>query len=434
MKKFTFILLAAAAALLGTRLSAQGKYGKDSAECIKYLSYYQEYYKQKSYKDALPNWRKAFRLCPPTASQNMLIHGSNLMKFAMSGVKDQALLKSMSDTLLKLQDIRAEYYPKYALTAMNNKAMYLAQYEKDPQVLHDNFSQIIARNKGKTTPNVFLLDMNAAIELFKAEKLSAEDVIKVYQNSLAMLQQAKAGEETDKAITDLESLFISSKVASCENLIALFTPRYEAAPNDISTLSNIVQMMGSTEGCQDNELFLKAVTSLHQNQPSASSAYYLYRLHSSRDEVSAAVQYMEEAIGSDSLDTKTKADYCFELATFCVKNGLSGKAFDYARRSADLESSYQGKAYYLIGTIWGSVSCGGNEIAKRSHFWVAVDYLNRARNADPSLAADCAKLIGQYSVYYPQKAEAFMYDLVDGQTYTVSCGGMTATTTVRTQK
>ena len=43
-------------------------------------------------------------------------------------------------------------------------------------------------------------------------------------------------------------------------------------------------------------------------------------------------------------------------------------------------------------------------------------------------------LINQFKVYYPQTAEAFMYDITDGQSYTVSCGGMRATTTVRTQK
>ena len=60
--------------------------------------------------------------------------------------------------------------------------------------------------------------------------------------------------------------------------------------------------------------------------------------------------------------------------------------------------------------------------------------MNKAKNADESLAADCNNYISQYRVYFPQTAEAFMYDLTDGQSYTVSCGGMRATTTVRTQK
>jgi len=433
MKKITLVLFAIAMAVLGTNASAQGKYGADSAECIKYLSYYTEYYKAKNYDDALPNWRKAYKLCPPQASQNMLIHGTSMLSRVIKTVKDENIRKAMLDTILTLQDQRAATYPKYAISAMNGKAGYLAMYEKDPEVLHAEFDKIIAANKEATSSNIFLLDLNSAIELYKAGKLEAEDVINDYQNSLALLEKAEKNEETTKAKTDLESLFITSQVASCDNLIALFTPRYEANPNDMELVSNIVKMMGMTEGCQNNDLFLKSVTAMHKNEPSANSAYYLYRLYSAQDNATTALKYLEEAANFEGLETKTKADYSLELATYALKNGQNGKAFDYARKAAELDPANQGKAYYLIGTIWGSVACGGDEVAKRAHFWVAVDYLQKAKAADESLAQDCNKLIGSYSVYFPQKAEAFMYDVVDGQSYTVNCGGMHATTTVRTR-
>ena len=88
----------------------------------------------------------------------------------------------------------------------------------------------------------------------------------------------------------------------------------------------------------------------------------------------------------------------------------------------------------LAGTIWGSQACSGNEIEKRAQYWVAVDYMTKAKNADATLAEEADSHISQYKSYYPQTAEAFMYDITDGQSYTVSCGGMRATTTVRTQK
>ncbi len=57
----------------------------------------------------------------------------------------------------------------------------------------------------------------------------------------------------------------------------------------------------------------------------------------------------------------------------------------------------------------------------------------RAKNADPSLTEEADRLIGQYRQYFPEKSEAFMYNLTDGDRYTVNCGGMSAATTVRTQ-
>ena len=120
MKKLTLIFFAAMAVFASQKLSAQGKYGADSAECIKYLSYYQEYYKQKNYDSALPNWRKAYAICPATASQNMFVHGTTLMTRLYNSTKDAAHRASIVDTILTLQDQRMATYPKKREDILNN--------------------------------------------------------------------------------------------------------------------------------------------------------------------------------------------------------------------------------------------------------------------------------------------------------------------------
>ena len=225
MKKITLVLLTFAMALVGTKVSAQGKYGADSAECIKYLSYYQEYYKQKNYDDALPSWRKAVKLCPPTASQNMLLNGMTLLARDINKTKDATRRSEMIDSLLMLNDVRAQYYPRYAVAALNTKGQYITQFFKDPKVVYDRLDEIIAANQENTKPSLLLLKLNSAIDLFKADKLGAEEVINTYQNAIALIGKAEQTEEVVKTKADIEGLFITSQVASCDNLIALFTPR-----------------------------------------------------------------------------------------------------------------------------------------------------------------------------------------------------------------
>jgi hypothetical protein len=58
----------------------------------------------------------------------------------------------------------------------------------------------------------------------------------------------------------------------------------------------------------------------------------------------------------------------------------------------------------------------------------------KAKNADPSLADEADGLAAQYRRYFPQQAEAFMYDVTDGASYRVNCGGLSELTTVRTNK
>lgn len=429
MKRFVIAIATIAMMLCGTDVFAQGKFGADSAECIKYLSYYSEYYKQKNYDDALPSWREAYRLCPPTARQNMLIDGTSLMRRLIQKNASNAEYKAaLVDTLLALHDTRAQYYPNYAVTALNNKGLDVANFIKnDPQRCYQEYSSIIAANGSQTKENIFVLQMQAALDLQKSGAIGAEEVINLYQTNIALIND-------DKARTDLESLFISSKIASCENLIELFTPRYEAAPEDLKLAENIVKMMSLTEGCTDNELFLKAATTMYRLDPSYTSAYFLYRLNAGRNNANDAIKYLEEAIAYPESENIQDADYEYELAVFCHKNGRNSKAYEAARKAVELNPELAGKCYFLIGSIWGSTACGDGEIERRAPYWVAVDYLQKAKAADESLAEDANRMIAQFAKFYPQTAEAFMYDLTDGQSFTVKCNGMTAVTTVRTQK
>ena len=439
MKKIAFAILTLLMVLAGTDVFAQR-----SDSCNIYLSYYKEYYKQQNpagYDQAIPHWRNAYKHCIATPDYEPLFRDGTFLvrRLIAQNANNAEYRKALIDTLMTLHDLRAAYFPKFTATALNNKGVDMRNYIKDPKVLYEGYNSIIEKNGTATKASLLLFDLDAANELFQKGEITAEDVINTYQRNLELLNGMQAKDEAEamqnaKVKSDLEGLFITSKVASCENLIALFTPRFEANPDDVTIVSNIVSMLNNTEGCTDNELFLKAVTAMHKIEPSYKSAYFLYRLNSSRGNVNEAISYLEQAISYPESDAKMDGEYYSELAKYCYKNGMKGKAFDSAVKAAELNSAVKGECYMLIGNIWAATSCGGNEIERRAPYWVAVDYYQRAKAADESLTAEANERIGACSRYFPQAAEAFMYDLSAGQAYTVACGGMRATTTVRTQK
>ncbi len=442
MKRIVLLICVAAMALLGgSKVSAQGKYGPDSTNCIKYLSYYTEYYKQKNYDSAIPNWRQAYKACPPTSRYSLLSDGTTLLRRLITqNAKNPVYKQQLVDSLMTLYKQRVEFWPKYATASLNNQALDMYNYMKDdPKKLYDGLTEVVSINKDKTKPNIFLFQLNTACDLYKDGLLDPEQVINTYENAVHTLSSVTPKNEVEmrminKTIEDIESLFIASQVASCDNLIALFEPRLAAAPEDLTLAKNVVRMMTVTEGCTDNQLFLNAVTTMYNLEPSYTSAYYLYKLYAGRNDVENAMKYMMEAITFEESDNEVDAGYFYELAAFLVKNGKNSDAFKAATAAVEKSDTFDAKGYYLMGTIWGSSVCGGDEIAKRAPYWVAVDYMQKAKNADPSLAEDADRMIGQYRAYFPQTAEAFMYNLTDGQSYTVSCNGMRATTIVRTQK
>ena len=442
MKKIIVLISVAAAALFAaSSLSAQGKYGPDSTNCIKYLSYYTEYYKQKNYDSAIPNWRQAYKYCPPTSRYSLLSDGTTLLRRLITqNAKNPVYKDQLVDSLMTLYKQRVEFWPKYATASLNNQALDMYNYMKDePKKLYEGLTEVISINKQNTKPNIFLFQLNTACDLYKDGLLDPEQVINTYETAVGILNSITPKNEVEgrmitKTIEDIESLFIASQVASCDNLIALFEPRFAAAPEDLNLAKNIVKMMTVTEGCTDNQLFLNAVTTMYNMEPSFTSAYYLYKLYAGRNDVENAMKYMMEAITFEESDNDTDAGYFYELATFLVKNGKNADAYKAASAAVEKSDLYDAKSYYLIGTIWGSTVCGGDEISKRAPYWVAVDYMQKAKNADPTLAEDADRMIGQYRAYFPQTAEAFMYNITDGESYTVSCNGMRATTIVRTQK
>ena len=441
MKKTAIIILVTAAALFaGVNLSAQGKWGPDSAECVKYMSFYKEFFKQKNYDDATPNWREAYRICPATASQNMLIEGCTLVKrlIAKNG-RNPEYKAALVDTLMTLYDLRAENYPKYAVTALNNKGVDMYNFKKDDsEYLYKNFSSIVANNQESTNPSIFLFHLQSAIDLYQAGKIEAMEVIDVYQNNVNLLEKAtpkddKEAEKISNVKNDMGSVFASSKVASCDNLIEIFTPKFNENPEDAALAANIVKTMNFTEGCSSNELYLRAVTVMYDKDPSSAAAYALFKLNSSRGNTDDAIKYMEEAIAATDTDAERDAELSYELAAYCFKSGLNAKAYNFAQQAIALGDSMDGKAYFLIGTIWFSTRCGGDEITSKAPFWVASDYFAKAKAADESLAEEANRYISRCASYYPDTADAFMYNLTKGQSYTAACGGLTASTTVKTR-
>ena len=107
MKKLTILFVLALGLLATANVSAQGKYGADSAACIKYLSFYQDYIKQGNLEAADPAWQQAIKLCPPTASQNMLLDGMKILRKKINKFRSNPIRKEvLVDSLMMLHEMR----------------------------------------------------------------------------------------------------------------------------------------------------------------------------------------------------------------------------------------------------------------------------------------------------------------------------------------
>lgn len=461
MKKIITLLLLGLGCVSAFNASAQAP-----EECKKYISFYKGYYDQSNFPDALRNWRIAYHICPATTSSNLFLHGENIYRHYLDNnlVSGEAR-EGMVDTLMRLFDERAAAHPKTKVDQINRKALDAKMYmdANDPRK-YEIYRSSIDQLGNFSDPQVLFFYMETTFDKYAAGELDAEKVISTYDELMTLLDgiqvnydkelaglspsvknYAKYKADYERILAsvapskkDIEELFIASRVASCDNLVELFTPRYEANPDDMELVEKIVTMLDNADGCGNSDLYFNAATALYAAKPSYKSAYSLYKLNKERENASEAIKYLEEAIASEDSDDALDARYLYELAFYCNNLNRSAKAIEAANRVIRLESdleekNYTGKAYMLIGRIWAGTSCGGNEIDRVAKYWVAVDYLQRARAVDSSIAEDCGRYIAAYSAQFPQAVDAANYDIVAGQSYTVSCGGMSASTVVRTR-
>ena len=439
---FGFVMLA----FVTQGYAQTGKYGatpEDSVECVRCLNFYKEYYKNGNMKEALPSWRGALRVCPIGVTQSLYQDGQNILKFLINQTKDDVRRKELVDSLILMYDIRIQKFPavKARLSAYTFKAYDMVTYFKeDDTKIFAALQDVVKFGQENTDQNILVLNMQYASSLFKEGKLTAEDVINVYEQISALFDkktQTEAGEALAEARSSFETLFALSGVADCNNLLALFEPRFEQNATDINFIRRVVQLL-SNAGCESSDLFFKAVQNLYKLEPSYNSAYYLYRLCSARDINEDATGYLKSAINCDSIDDITKGDYLLELGTFYYKkmNNYSNAAH-YALQSFEFNPATKGRAYLLMGHIWAMAKVRDGEmpdIDARANFWVAVDYFVKAKQADPSLGEECDRLIATYRQYFPTVEEAFLHDLAEGSSYAVRANGISATTTVRTIK
>lgn len=437
MKRIKAVLTLAAAMTTAGLVQAQGRFGADSAECVTYLSFYQEYMKQNNLEAAAPQWRKAIQYCPPTASQNMLLDGMKILRRDINTYKNNPIRrKELIDSLLMLHQMRIDNYPKYAVAAKSNLAFDMINYsgkgeeQKVIAILEDAMDVA----KEKTSPTIVVRYMGYVNDLYHNGTYTDQEVFDAFDRANAVIDLIATKKNADDVRQTVENLFMQSGVATCENLVKLFTPRYEANPTDKDVLSGIVAKL-TAANCLDEDLYVKSVESLYQVDPSHGTAYLLYKLYSNRNENEKAVEYLRKAADDPNSDSVKDAEYLLELATFYyTKMARPAQAVEVAGEAAELDPAQAGKCYMLIASVWGAARCEGNEIEQRAPYWVAVDYLNRAKKADASLTEEANRMIANFSKYFPMQADAFMYDLMDGASYTVSCQGLRATTTVRTQK
>lgn len=447
MKKITLFAVAVALLLGVTTVKAQkfGNTPEDSSACIMNNSLYQEFYKQKNYKDAYEPWSKVVKHCPQYHI-NTYIRGGNILKNMIATASTPELKNKYIDEYLALQDIRTQAFGE----EYNNiaaKAKILAEYRPNQTEQIYNYYKEAAQKGGNQLDAQYCpLYVESAVKHLAAIKASSEqmdilfdaydyssstleEIIKNAKAELTQVQASGNAKAIKKAETKLNNALsyltlteqIIEPFASCDKIIPIYEPKFAANPNDVELLRKITTNLDRKK-CTKSELFFQATENLHKLEPTAKSAFMMGQMLIEKERAEEAVPYLEEAVNKFE-DNDSKAKASFMLATALMNAGQYGAARTAAYKVAEYDKSLEGKAVLMVANMYlkSSVSCASHGGKIRGAAWVAYDEAAKVKNIDPSLAEDAQRVMNAARSQWPLKADMFFNSINPGDGFSVGC-------------
>jgi len=406
--------------------------GDDSTRCLRNTSLYSTYYENKDFNMAVQFWRDVLKECPGS-SKNTYIKGEVMYKEFFRKTGNKAYI----DTVLMILDQRTRYFNEAHSNSLR-KAFALYEfggsdttYARQSYNLIRKVLEVSPQSLDHTYSSLY---MAVAARCYALRLTDVRGVIDAYAGAMNIIDDQLVRKPGDarylEAKKNIDLVFRSSGVATCENIEELFTAGVEKNPSDTAMLKKVITML-TESGCQGSELFYKAATRLYDTEPSAASAAQLAEMNVARKKYSEAEKYYTEAIDLET-NNVIKSGLLTKLATIELTSDKKQAARDFAKAAYSLDQA-NGNALYIIAEAYAGARVG-EAFENQTVYWVVVDYLVRAKNTDPSLKSQADERIAIYSRLYPTKEEAFFRSLVnEGAAYNVG-GWVNESTTIRFRK
>ncbi|MBO5381051.1 MAG: hypothetical protein J6A40_03035 [Bacteroides sp.] len=418
-------------------------------ECNANSSISHEAVRAGNFKDAYAPCMAVLKECP-TLKYYTYTDAKKILRALMTEIKDRnnADYQKYFTELMEVFDLQIQYLlqlnqklkasqqvPAYEL--LGDKAVDYLQYAPSAKLdeVYAWLKESVDAGKGASkgaTLNAFL---DISTKKVQADKSHTGQYFQDYMDATKYIEEAIANETKPNTKSYLEALkenftpiFVSSGVADCESLQAIYGPQVEENKTDSVVLQkalNVLKLMR----CTDSEAYYAASDYMYRIKPTADAAIGVGYMYIKKEQYEKAMPYIDEALAMET-DNAKKAEMAYLAAA-----SLSGaKKYSQARKYCYDALKYNenfGNAYILLANLYAASPNWSNEGAlNRCTYFVCIDKLQRAKNVDPSVAEKANELIATYSRYTPEAKDLFMLGYKPGDRVTVG-GWIGESTTIR---
>lgn len=435
------IVLMAAAFLMVNVAFAQfgqqwGATEEEQQENVLKFNFLKNAYNNAEYQEAVKLFWELTQSAPKGHS-SIYTNGINTYKKLAEAADAPELKEKYIDSIMIVYDLRIENMGddhrngKPYITRMKAED-YMAYRPNDVEGIKKVFNEAFEANGDHTPADFVNIYFNFVTNLYKTDKIERDEYLAEYDR-LEPYVNSHFNERHEDDKKTFSALLVSSGAADCEAIEQLYKERIENNPNDTALIKSVANMLA--RGQCNNEFASKVMTRRFELEPNANTALSLAGYYLNMEDYNGALKYLRFAYEHDDIESpRDQVLLMLAGAELQAKNFRA--AADLARRGIENNNTGGGSMYIVLAqaTVDGA-ACTGFD--KQTAYWLGSDILARGlrdERTNHSQHDRINRMLSSYRANFPSKEECFFRGLTEGSSYTVKCGWVAGTTTVRTHR
>ena len=229
-----------------------------------------------------------------------------------------------------------------------------AMYKSAPNALREQYLQDYLDSKDACETMLQLAkEAQAAGEDAKAQKLLAK-----YEGPLALIEQT----------------FANSGAADREQIIAIYTKKFDVYKTDAAKLNSSLNLMAQN-GCDNDSIYFVYAKAAYDIQPTFAASIGLAQKAQKDGKATEALSYYDKALEL-ATDDATRGRICIKVAQALVSSGGFTKGEEYIQKAIAFNPALTGAAYWQMAM----------SLIKAHDLKGAVGYCDKAGQADITYA------------------------------------------------
>ena len=335
---------------------------------------------------------------PETKQEKKLEYFNEMMELFELRQKNLEALNSFSkikNTLGDVLSVKAEYYNWAAPVALGLENFDLrksyANFKEAIKMVNEQGGREISGNFLLTfiqvSDAIYKALPNTMREQYLQDYLDSKDAC---EKMLQLAKEAKAEGDEEKAnklvatydgpLAAIEKIFSESGAADREQIIAIYTKKFESYKSDISKLNGAINLMAQND-CDDADIYYQYAEAAYAIEPTFTSAIGLAQKAQKDGQMEKMLDYYNKALELAKSDAMRGA-ICLNISNALTKSKQFTGALKYAEKAISFNEDLAGKAYLKMANI----------NAVLGQYPTAIDLCSKASEADITLSGAADRL------------------------------------------